>query len=222
MADAWRALGDELTIAGDAAGADAAYAQNIKASTKDPTPADGGGGAVREPIPASRSPAARASEEIPHGCRRTAHVGGSRRAAAALRRRRDAAGALPRTCAELQRPRGINYAIVLHRQNKPAAALREVDRLLANDPRNPGYNNLKAAILARSANWTTRLKSTPGYSPSHPAQPKIWMSYGHALKTKGREARQYRRLQQEHRIAAQSGGGLLESGQPENGAFRAG
>jgi Flp pilus assembly protein TadD len=36
MADAWRALGDELTNAGDAARADAAYAQNIKASTKDP------------------------------------------------------------------------------------------------------------------------------------------------------------------------------------------
>src|SRR6202790_5085404 len=35
MADAWRALGDELTLAGDAAGADSAYAQNIRASTKD-------------------------------------------------------------------------------------------------------------------------------------------------------------------------------------------
>ena len=36
MADAWRALGDELTTVGDAAGADAAYAQHIKASTRDP------------------------------------------------------------------------------------------------------------------------------------------------------------------------------------------
>ncbi len=35
MADAWRALGDELTTVGDAAGADSAYAQNIRASTKD-------------------------------------------------------------------------------------------------------------------------------------------------------------------------------------------
>ena len=33
--DAWRALGDELTAAGDAAGADVAYAQHIKASTHD-------------------------------------------------------------------------------------------------------------------------------------------------------------------------------------------
>ena len=36
MADAWRALGDQLTNSGDLAGADAAYAQQIKASTRDP------------------------------------------------------------------------------------------------------------------------------------------------------------------------------------------
>ena len=39
--------------------------------------------------------------------------------------------------------------IVLHRQNKSAEALQEVAELLAKDPRHPGYNNLKAAILAR-------------------------------------------------------------------------
>jgi len=38
---------------------------------------------------------------------------------------------------------------VLHRQNKPEAALEQVDRLLIDDPRNPGYRNLKAAILGR-------------------------------------------------------------------------
>ena len=36
MVEAWRALGDQLTDSGDAAGADAAYAQQIKASTRDP------------------------------------------------------------------------------------------------------------------------------------------------------------------------------------------
>src|ERR1700742_1300343 len=36
MADGWRALGDQLIAAGDSAGADSAYAQQIKASTKDP------------------------------------------------------------------------------------------------------------------------------------------------------------------------------------------
>jgi len=36
FADAWRAIGDQLTLREDAAGADAAYAHQIKASTKDP------------------------------------------------------------------------------------------------------------------------------------------------------------------------------------------
>ena len=36
MPDAWRALGDHLTAIGDARGADAAYAQHIRFSTRDP------------------------------------------------------------------------------------------------------------------------------------------------------------------------------------------
>ena len=36
LAGAWRALADQLRLAGDAAGADAAYAQHIRASVRDP------------------------------------------------------------------------------------------------------------------------------------------------------------------------------------------
>ena len=36
LADGWRALGDQLVATGDSVGADSAYAQQIKASTKDP------------------------------------------------------------------------------------------------------------------------------------------------------------------------------------------
>ena len=36
LPDAWRSLGDLLTIQGDGAGADVAYAQQLKLSTKDP------------------------------------------------------------------------------------------------------------------------------------------------------------------------------------------
>jgi predicted Zn-dependent protease len=31
-----------------------------------------------------------------------------------------------------------NYAVVLHRQSKPAAALPQVEQLLRRDPRHPG------------------------------------------------------------------------------------
>ncbi len=36
LPDAWRAIGDHLILSGDAPGADAAYAQHIRASTQDP------------------------------------------------------------------------------------------------------------------------------------------------------------------------------------------
>ena len=36
-----------------------------------------------------------------------------------------------------------NYALVLHRANKPEQALAEIDALLAVDPDNPGYRNLQ-------------------------------------------------------------------------------
>ncbi len=36
MGDAWRALGDNLTALGDVQGADTAYAQHIRAATRDP------------------------------------------------------------------------------------------------------------------------------------------------------------------------------------------
>ena len=47
--------------------------------------------------------------------------------------------------------------MVLHRQNKSAAALDELETLLALEPRNPGYLNLKAAVLARIGDYTDAL-----------------------------------------------------------------
>ncbi len=42
-----------------------------------------------------------------------------------------------------------NYAVVLLRQNKAPAALRATDRLLAEEPKNPDFCKLRAAILVR-------------------------------------------------------------------------
>ena len=46
-------------------------------------------------------------------------------------------------------PARYQLAVLLHRRNECAEALAEVERLLAADPRNPGYRNLKAAVLSR-------------------------------------------------------------------------
>ena len=87
-----------------------------------------------------------------------------------------------------------NYAVVLNRAAKSAAALTLVERLLEKEPRNPGYLNLKAAILAQIGDYPRRSAFTETVLKAHPRQPKIWMSYGHALKTEGRIGRQRRGL----------------------------
>ena len=79
-----------------------------------------------------------------------------------------------------------NYATVLYRQNKPLAAIREVDRLLAEDPANPGYRNLKAAALGRIGEFEQAIALYGAVAEDQPRQPKVWMSLGHALKTVGR------------------------------------
>jgi predicted Zn-dependent protease len=186
MADAWRALGDELTIAGDAAGADSAYAQNVRASTKDPRLLTAAAALCENKIPHAEALLRAHLRKYPTdvaALRMLAEV------AARLGRYGDAETLLTR-CLELApsfAPARHHRAIVLHRQNKSAAALREVTELLAKDPRNPGYNNLKAAILARIGELQDSIEIYAGILAEHPAQPKIWLSYGHALKTSGRE-----------------------------------
>ena len=188
MADAWRALGDQLMIMGDAAGADAAYAQNIMAATKDPNLLAAASALCENQIPVAEALLRAHLKKYPTvvaAIRMFAEV------AARLQRYQDAEKLLVR-CLELAPSFSgarHNYAIVLHRQNKPEAALREIDSLLAADPRNPGYNNLKAAILARIGALDDSIEIYAGRAwQLTRQQPKIWMSYGHVLKTKGREA----------------------------------
>jgi tetratricopeptide (TPR) repeat protein len=186
MADAWRALGDELSIAGDAAGADSAHAQNIKASTKDRRLLTAAAALCENKIPQAeallRAHLMKHPTDVP-ALRMLAEV------AARLGRYQDAESLLTR-CLELAPSFAAarhHRAIVLHRQNKPAAALREITELLAKDPHNPAYKNLKAAILARIGELQDSIEIYAGILAEYAAQPKIWLSYGHALKTSGRE-----------------------------------
>jgi tetratricopeptide (TPR) repeat protein len=186
MVDAWRALGDELLGAGDAVGSDAAYAQSIRASTKDPRLLDAAKALCENQIPQAEGLLRAHLKKFPTdvaALRMLAEV------AARLRRYVDAEALLAR-CIELApsfTAARHQHAIVLHRQNKPAEALLEVNALLEQEPHNPGYNNLKAAILARIGELNDSIEIYSGVLAQYPAQPKIWLSYGHALKTHGRE-----------------------------------
>ncbi len=187
LAAAWRALGDELTLAGDSVAADAAYARQIKASVHDPVLIEAAAElcdnrlAVAERILRGFL---KAHPTDVAAIRMLAETG------ARLGRYEDAETLLKR-CLELApgfTAARHNHAVVLYRQNKAVEALAEVDRLLEGDPRNPGYRSLQAAALAQIGEYARAITGYEAVLADHPRQPKAWMSYGHALKTVGRQA----------------------------------
>ncbi len=84
-------------------------------------------------------------------------------------------------------PARYQLAILLHRRNDPAQALAEVERLLAAEPRNPGYRNLAAVVLARVGEYQRSSSLYAELAREYPANAKLWLSYGHVLKTEGRQ-----------------------------------
>ncbi|MEZ5531698.1 MAG: sulfotransferase [Steroidobacteraceae bacterium] len=186
LPDAWRALGDHLTMMGDIAGADAAYARHIRHSTRDPrllAPA----AALCEGRIAPAEQALRAHlKQYPTdvaAIRMLAEV------AARLGRYGDAQLLLER-CLELApgfTAARHHYAVVLLRSGKPAEAHAEIKRLLEAEPRNPGFRNLEGAILTRIGEYDRSIGIFADVLAEYPHQPRVWMSYGHALKTAGRQ-----------------------------------
>ena len=186
-AEAWRMLADELDTAGDGPGADQARAHYLKAATHDPRLMDAAAALVANDLPLAdarlRAHLARVPTDVA-ALRMLAEV------AARLRRYLDAQGLLEK-CLELSPSFDAarhNYAVVLNRQGKAEAALRQVDLLLAKLPGDPGYRNLKAAVLANLGEFAGSIDVYEAVLRDFPRQPKIWMSYGHSLKTARRRA----------------------------------
>ena len=185
LADAWRALGDHLAAIGDTAGADAAYIQQIKASTRDPR--------LLAPAVALQENQIAVAETLLRD-----HLKQHPTDVAALRMLAEVAGRLGRYAdAEVLLTRCLelapsftaarhNLAIVLTRQNRATDALAEARHLLDREPRNPGYRALMAAIQSQLGEYGECIRLYEGVLADYPKQPKVWMSYGHGLKTAGR------------------------------------
>jgi tetratricopeptide (TPR) repeat protein len=184
---AWRDLGDELTLAGETAAADAAYARHIQASVRDPKLLEAAAALCDGRLAVAEGllrPHVKAHPTDVAAIRMLAEVG------ARLGRYEDSANLLARA---LELAPGFdaarhNHAIVLQRQLKAVEALAELSILLAREPRNPNYRILKAAALGQIGEYVGAIDEYAGVLKDYPNQPKGWMSYGHALKTVGRQA----------------------------------
>ena len=76
-------------------------------------------------------------------------------------------------------------ALILGRTGRPAEALPLLDALFEEDADNIGHLNLKAATVARLGDFEEAIAVYGDVLSRAPRQPRIWLSYGHMLKTVG-------------------------------------
>ncbi|MBS0486039.1 MAG: sulfotransferase [Proteobacteria bacterium] len=182
----WRQLADALDEAGDRAGAAAAYLEHVRHAPFDPA--------------LMRAAAALHGNDIPFAERLLkTHLKRAPTDVVAMRMLAELAVRLDR-CEDAQRllerclelapdfhEARHNCAIVLNRLNRPQDALVELERLLDADSGNPGYRNLKAVALCHTGDYATAIGIYAELLRQYPQQAALWLSYGHALKTAGRQ-----------------------------------
>lgn len=81
-----------------------------------------------------------------------------------------------------------NLALVLGRMGRPAEAMELLDDVFAAEPEDVGHWNLKAATLGRLGDFEQAMQLYEGVLQRASNQPRVWLSYGHMLKTVGRQA----------------------------------
>ena len=80
-----------------------------------------------------------------------------------------------------------NLATILYKQNKPGEAIAELEAIEREGAANLGHTSLKAAALGRIGGHDEALALYRLLLDARPDEPKLWMSYGHILKTVGEQ-----------------------------------
>ena len=81
-----------------------------------------------------------------------------------------------------------NLALVLGRLGRAAEALELLDEVFREEPNAIGNLNLKAATLGRLGDFAEAITLYETVLERAPKQARVWLSYGHMLKTVGRQA----------------------------------
>jgi len=182
---AWRHLGDHLVAIGEIEQADRAYSKHIKASARNPVLAKAASAMLADDVPSAERLLKAHLKQVPSdvpAIRMLAEV-------AVRCGQNEAAENLLLRCLELApsfNSARYNYAVLLHRRNDSSAALLEVERLLKEEPNSPSYRNLCAVILSRVGEYQRSSSMYKSLLDEYPANAKVWLSYGHVLKTEGR------------------------------------
>ena len=78
-----------------------------------------------------------------------------------------------------------NLANILYKQNRAAEAIAELETIERDGAAHLGHTSLKAAALGRIGGHDEALALYQTILDQRPDEPKLWMSYGHILKTVG-------------------------------------
>ncbi len=185
MAEGWRALGDLLFQRGDVANADEAFARHDRAMVRDHAL-----GPAADAVLAGRLDDAEARL-------RTRLLANPRHAEALrlmatvyLRQGRFAdAETLLESALDIEPGhRGARFALAdaQFRQQKAPAALGHLQALLEQEPDDLAYLNLRAAALGLIGETARSAEAYEDLARRAPAQAKIWLNLGHALRAVGR------------------------------------
>ena len=77
------------------------------------------------------------------------------------------------------------YAKQLAEMNRYAAALAELDILLAEDPANPLFRQMKAGVLGNIGDNAQSTALYEALAEENPDRAECWIAYGHALRVSG-------------------------------------
>ena len=184
-AAAWQSLGHQLTVAGDPGSSSQAFQQHFELTTPHPE--------LVEATRLLRDGKVAKAERIVRDLlkKHPADVSAIRVLAdigIKLKQFGDASHLLER-CLELAPDflaARYSYATVLMRQQKPEAAIDEVEKLLEQEPNNPNFQTLKASVLTRIGDQSGALELYENVLKNYPNQARAQMSFGHTLKTVGR------------------------------------
>jgi tetratricopeptide (TPR) repeat protein len=183
--EAWRTLADHLMATGETAEADAAYARHVQCASRNPSLQHAAAAMLANDMPRAerllKDHLKQAPTDVP-AIRMLAEV-------AVRCGQNRAAGHLLERCLELApnfQPARYARAVLLHRDNRAAEALKEVETLLAADPVSPSYRNLHAVLLSHVGEVERSCAIYDRLLAEYPGNAKVWLSYGHVLKTAGR------------------------------------
>jgi tetratricopeptide (TPR) repeat protein len=184
---AWRALGNQLALTGDAAGAGKAFARQLRLSAVELRLLEDATAAKAEELIKAENMLRESLAVNPTDVsmmRMLANVYGR------LGRLRECANLLERALrlAPEYNDARKDYAIVLSQIMKWDEANAELDTLLKTEPDDPHYTSMKAANLVLLGEYDQALKLYDKARAKLSGDRAFWVGYGNAVRTIGRSA----------------------------------